>query len=101
MPTRKTIRTIAALIPYLGQVIKYSIDDGDTWKYARLQLPGQPARQFGKEGLGYQAWAEIEEDGITRVVELTVKKFRDGLIAQPVTKAEVNGKEWPHEVEGD
>jgi hypothetical protein len=95
MSPRKTIRTVASLTPYLGQAIKYSFDGGYTWKYAKLL--DEPLQQLGTEGLGYQSRAEVEEDGVCRMIDLTAKKFSQGMIAQPVTRLEIKGKEWSYE----
>ncbi|KPJ70840.1 hypothetical protein AMJ51_00810 [Microgenomates bacterium DG_75] len=91
---RGDISTFSALLPLGGQVIKYTRDGGETWRYARLF--SNPER-FSNGSLGFVADEEISPRGIHHRGILADRDFEKGLIVREVEAKEIEGKRFSFE----
>ena len=93
----ENITSLRQLRELAGQVVKWSEDGGKTWEYGRLQDWPEPMFLSDKFDLGYSCSVELKPDGVDRMIGLTVRMIRDGLIVQAATPEEARGKRFAYD----
>lgn len=78
-----------------GQIVKYSMNGGQTWKYVKLL--GRPLQEFVHGERGYPANQEVGPDGVHAYRPLTEGAFHRGMVVLPVWGREAQGKKWSYE----
>jgi len=90
----KNITTVDGLMPYAGQVIKYSIDNGRTWKLGKLW---PRTANFNDGSYGFGMILPVE-NGVHSRWSITDKYFaKRGHIVRPATPKEYEGVEFSYE----
>ena len=92
MSTR--ITSVEELESLRGKVIKISQDRGRTWKFGKLW--DHPVTQFApNHSPGYYCDMEVT-NGVHQNWGLTADRFSSGLIVEPATEEESQGKKFSY-----
>jgi hypothetical protein len=75
----QTIQTLEDLLPFAGQVIKFSKDQGNTWTFARLF---RTPEHFDNGSFGLAAYNEVDAQGVHSRGSITDKDFERGCIVE-------------------
>jgi hypothetical protein len=77
-----------------GQIVKYSFDEGNTWKYTKLS--DWYPQHFSDGSYGIVADAEVSSEGVHVMRALTDRDFAKGMVVRPTTSEEVVGKKFSY-----
>lgn len=97
---RKNITSLDELAPYVavGRVVKYSMNNGKTWQYAKItDAELCKYRISGLASPGYGAVNEVMSNGISVARALTHHDFERGMIVRLASSSKARGKKWSYE----